>query len=197
VQYIVEPLAIFCGIGVVNFFDYIADNKPKKLTHATTITIAIITVCALLIANSATAYPQKTVIGGFQEGIWAYELDGVWWLRVSIHGDKIVATDHRISSMIFGFAKINATWDYAPLTLHAPTCAQAIDEMRKCPTPSGKKRIDYVLIDDEMRTGVALKQWETAKPMSQHAIDKFKYAPYMKVYDNGKLQIYRIDWSLL
>ena len=74
-----------------------------------------------------------------------------------------------MSSMLFGFAQLNATWDEAYNTLHASSYEEYEDELESVKTPSGKKRIDYVLLDDDIKKGLALRQWENAQPMSQKA----------------------------
>jgi hypothetical protein len=107
-----------------------------------------------------------------------------------------VATDHRLSSTIFGFAKLMCTWDSAYEILHAGRTEDALPQLRSCDTPVGKRKIDYVVIDRIMLDeGVALLQWENAQPMSKDAFNKFLDAPFEMVYDNGEVWVFRVNWS--
>ena len=94
--------------------------------------------------------------------------------------------------MVFGFAGLNATWDGAGKTLHAPSYAESRDEIAGLDTPSGEKPIDYIFLDDDIKEGVALLQWENAEPMSQEAQEKFEEAPFIKLYEAEGVEIYGI-----
>ncbi len=95
-----------------------------------------------------------------------------------------------MSSMLFGFGGLNATWDEAYKTLHAPSYEECEDEIKSISTPSGKKSINYILLDDEIKEGVALLQWENAKPMSKAAQEKFEKYPFIKLYEANGVEIY-------
>ena len=92
--------------------------------------------------------------------------------------------------MVFGFAGLNATWDGARKTLHASSYAECQDEIAGLNTPSGEKPIDYVLLDEDIKEGAALQQWENARPMSQEAQEKFGMWPFIKLYEAGGVEVY-------
>jgi hypothetical protein len=94
-----------------------------------------------------------------------------------------------MSSMLFGFGGLNATWDSAYHTLHDDLNGSK-DELRSVKAPSGDGRINYVLIDDVIEGGVALKQWQNAEPMSKEAKAKFNEPPFQKVYEGRGVDIY-------
>ena len=122
-------------------------------------------------------------------------MEAVFWVKENLPGATI-ASDHRLSSMLFGFADTFPSWEYAPTLFHSNFFNnESKDELLSCKTPSGEKRIDYVFVDKTMKEkGVALSQYENAEPMSKESIEKFNHAPFVKIYDNGYVQIYRIDW---
>ena len=155
------------------------------------ITAAGFVICLMVIC-ATFSYPPQSVVGGFEEGTTDRELESCFWVRESMEDGITVATDHRMSSMMFGFANVNSSWEYAPKTLHAAT----FDEMRKeaigVTVPAGWKRLDYVVISDSIKSGVALEQWVSAKPMAKSAVTKFETNPFLKLYDNGEVCIYRI-----
>ena len=184
VQYMVPPMALLGGFGFVMFATSGIEKKFSKRMFG------VITVVIVLALAAAMAYPPKEVLGGFQEGTSHEDMQAVYWARESLPEDITVASDHRMSSMIFGFGRLNATWDSAQKTLHAPSYAECRDEIEGLDTPSGEKPIDYILLDNDIKEGAALLQWENARPMSQEAQDKFERAPFIKLYEAGGVEIY-------
>jgi 4-amino-4-deoxy-L-arabinose transferase-like glycosyltransferase len=185
-QYLVFPLALLAGIGIVMVFDILGkkERKVKSLAYC---------VIFLLIALSAfSAYPPKDIMGGFSEGTSPEDMQAVVWAGESLEPGATVASDHRMSSMIFGFGGLNATWDAAENTLHGESLSEFQDELESIKIPSGEKSIDYVLLDDDIKEGAALLQWENAEPLSQGARDKFQKWPFVKLYEANGVEVYGI-----
>ena len=67
-------------------------------------------------------------------------------------------------------------------------------EVKQVSIPAGDKRLDFVLITNKIQSGVTLKQWDPAEPMSDSAINKFDSEPFIKLYDNGDAKLYYIDF---
>ncbi|MDI6916624.1 MAG: hypothetical protein QMC80_02370 [Thermoplasmatales archaeon] len=186
-QYITAPLLMFAGLGIVKFYDACEKNKLKNIFFAFSFAI-------LLLLAPFSCYPSTNVLGGFEEGTDCKDMEAVFWVKENLPGAAI-ASDHRMSSMLFGFADTFPTWEYAPTVFHSSSFNESKDELLNCRTPSGEKRIDYVFIDKTMKEkGVALTQYENAEPMSTQSIEKFNHAPFVKIYDNGYAQVYRINW---
>jgi hypothetical protein len=145
----------------------------------------------MLIAISAlSAYPPKDIMGGFSEGTSEADIQGVLWARDSLEPGATVASDHRMSSMIFGFGGFNATWDEADGTLHGESYGEFRDELESIDIPSGNKQINYVFLDDDIKEGAALLQWENAEPMSMKARDKFHNWPFVKLYEANGVEVF-------
>ena len=119
-------------------------------------------------------------------------MQGVLWAGEHLESGATVASDHRMSSMIFGFGDLNATWDAGENTLHGETYDEFQEEVASLKVPSGTKPINYVLLDDDIKEGAALLQWENARPMSQKAKDKFQKWPFIKLYEADGVEIYGI-----
>jgi hypothetical protein len=158
-------------------------NLKHKVTASSFIFILFV-LCGLF------AYPPLEVVSGFEEGTTQQEVESCIWLRENLPVGSTVASDHRMSSMVFGFGTRNATWEYAPKTFHEDSFEDIVDELERVNIPAGKKRIDYILLSKAIENGVALEQWETAQPMSPDAINKFDSEPFLKLYDNGDVKIY-------
>jgi hypothetical protein len=184
-QYMVPPMALLAGAGLVMLYNSTEINVKFSRRMVGALLIAV-----LLALTAVMAYPPKEVLGGFQEGTSREDIQAVFWARESLPGHSTVASDHRMSSMVFGFAGLNATWDGARKTLHASTYTECRDEIAGLKTPSGEKSIDYVLLDKDIKEGAALLQWENADPMSQEAQEKFEEWPFIKLYEAGGVEVY-------
>jgi hypothetical protein len=215
--YAFEAIALFGGLGAVKIFDLLVskkgsnfvraeDNKelidpmPRKNTkmfvpraplHLRLIAVTFIMV--ILIFCGIYSYPPLNVLSGFEEGTNEEELEACFWARENQENDMTIASDHRLSSMMFGFAGLNSTWEYAPKTLHGESYDEIRSEVASARIPAGNKRIDYVIITNSIKEGVALEQWTTAQPMSSKAINKFESEPFIKLYDNGVAELYFIN----
>ncbi len=187
-EYLMIPLAVLVGLGIVLLLNIWLSSKKKAVS------MAIILI--LFSLSTFSAYPEKNIMGGFQEGTIDEEMSTISWVKYSVKTAKnTISTDHRMSSLLFGFTGINATWDASPNTLYGETFAEAEEEMRTCYTPSGIKQIDYVLINEDIKQGAMLLVWENAEPLSDKAIKKFDDMPFIKTFDNGDGQIYMVDWN--
>ncbi len=186
-QYLMPPLALVIGLGMVMMFNNLSeDNKSYKK-------ILVVGLMGVLLGlTTLSAYPSKEVMGGFQEGTSQEDMQAVFWARESLNKGATVATDHRMSSMLFGFASLNATWDEADKTLHASSYEECRDEIERISIPSGEKPIDHVLLDNDIKSGVALLQWENAEPMSLEAKKKFEIWPFIKLYEANGVEVYGI-----
>jgi hypothetical protein len=187
-EYVTLPAALMVGWGISYFSDLSFDKGPGT-SKGPRMALAV-GVTGLLVLGAVTAYPPPALIGGFEEGTTCRELGAVAWIGSEVpQRQSLVATDHRMSSMVFGFGNVNATWDEAPHTFHDDLNGSKA-ELQNVGAPSGHARISYVLIDDIIKDGVALRQWENAKPMSKEAVAKFNDPPFTKIYEKGDLDIY-------
>ena len=187
-EYITLPLALLAGFGVCYMADLHFEFGPGTSKGPRLAVAAGITV--LVLASAVTAYPPNQLLGGFEEGTTCKELGAVVWAGQEIPTrQSLVATDHRMSSMLFGFAGLNATWDSAYHTLHDDLNGSRA-ELQDVEAPSGHSRINYVLIDDVIENGVALNQFQNAEPMSKEAKAKFSEPPFQKVYEGRGVDIY-------
>jgi hypothetical protein len=155
-------------------------------------------VVALLVVNAALAYPPPAILAGFQEGTTQGEMAGVRWAAANVRlaPDAVIAADHRMSSMLFGFAGLNATWEYAPRTFQAASFADARAEMERVASPSGPKRVDAIFLSLSMREGLALLQWDAARPLSAAAQAKFDADPhYQALCRSAEVVIYQVVWE--
>lgn len=182
-DYLVVPLAVLAGLGAVTL-----RALPAPLVRLGPAALAV-----LVVLNGAAAYPPPAVMGGFQEGITDAEMAAVGWAGDHLPREAVAATDHRLSSVLFGYAGVDATWDSAGPVLHAPNASAAVDN-RRLPTPTGVRNVTHVVVSPVMREeGVALYQWENAEPLSEAAVEKFRDPAFERVYDREGVQIHRFN----
>lgn len=185
-QYLAQPLVLLSSLGIVKLYGLL--DKRKK-------SVLAIVIGVLLVSTGVTSCPPPSAMGGFNEGITHKDLEAALWMRDNVPLGSVVASDHRMSSTVFGFAERMCTWDSAYTILHAESYEEALPQLMSCETPAGKKRIDYVVIDRIMlESGVALFFWESAEPMSESAFNKFFEEPFDLVYENGEVWVFRVNW---
>jgi hypothetical protein len=183
-QYFIAPMAVLIGAGAVYLHDSWNNGQNRRAAVSGAVALsALVAMCAV------TAYPPREMMGGFEEGISFDEMDGVAWLRENGRPAVLVATDHRLSSMTFGFAGLNASWDDARDTLHG-NLSEARLEMAGLEAPSGLHRVDLVLLSPSIESGAALTQWETARPLGGEALAKFSSEAFLKVYESNGVRAF-------
>ncbi len=183
-QYLMEPMALFAGAGVALIHD-----QWNLRRRAGSSLIAAGALLAGLLLVGATSYPPKEVLGGFEEGTTAAEMDSALWLRDGKGGWELLATDHRMSSICFGIAGLNASWDDARMTLHG-NLSEAEEEIHGLEVPSGLHAIDLVLLSPSVVEGAALVQWESARPIRGEALAKFSSPLFLRIYEAGGVVVF-------
>ena len=174
--YLLAPLALMAGAGFVTLLRTQPSARRPRFAAG---------LAAILLCGALTAYPPAAVMGGFQEGSSQAELGCVLWAR-QVESGALVVSDHRLSSLVFGLAQRDASWENGADVITAPGV------VREVGTPAaGLQPVGYVLLSNELRSGMALLQWEPAQPLPTEAAAKFGSASYPAVHDAGGCQLYR------
>ncbi|OGS49739.1 MAG: hypothetical protein A3K65_05255 [Euryarchaeota archaeon RBG_16_68_12] len=185
VEYVVVVLAVLVGAGLSRVVELGGAGRRRATAFA---------LVAVLVTGSAlSAFPPPGLLVNFEEGIRPAAVGPAYW--AGGHVDGLLATDHRPSTLVFGFGGVDATWDTAPLSITAPDFASARAEMCAVRSPAGVGRVDYVLIDADLVGGVQLSPFGPASPLSPAAEAKFGDLPYQKVFDSGYAQVYFVNWG--
>ncbi len=186
VEYMIVTLALPVGAGFARLLE-LGDVQRRRLAAGT--------VAGLLVAGGAlSAFPPTGLLVNYEEGARPTALDVSYWAGRNVDG--LLATDHRASTLVFGFGGVDATWDTTDLAITAPDFAIARSQMCLAGVPPSQRRVDYVLIDADLAQGVQLSPFAPAEPLSAAARAKFSEAPYMKMYDSGYAQVYFVNWGL-
>lgn len=184
-EYVAVVIAILAGVGAASLLR----ASPAGWRRG-----AIVVVLTLLVLSAATSLPARQAVGNHFEGTRPHGVNVILWTAHRTWG--ITASDHRVSSTLFGFTGQRATWDVAPLTLTAPTFEAARSEMEWVEDlPGGPGRIDFVILDGDLLLGATLLPWDPATPLSEEARAKFLEWHYLKLYDDGYSQVYWVNWG--
>jgi hypothetical protein len=182
-QYLVEvgaPIAAVAVAYAARTAGSLAFPAKRHMARAT----ATVLIAALLGSCLFTTFPTKSELVGFQEGTVDSEVAALVWMTWDIPG-AYVATDHRLSSMTFGFAYQDASWEASTPILTGTDKAAVCNALATVKSPSGGTNVTIVLVSDDVVGGAALSQWDAATPLSAAAMAKFDTGPFVRAFDNG------------
>jgi hypothetical protein len=189
-EYLFIPLGLMIAVGAARFLARVRDRAGRRAFLA-----GVLGVVVLLAANAAIVYPPQADLGGFEEGLTHGDA-GIWlWIGIAAPPAAVVASDHRLSSMVFGFDGNPATWDSTPALFTGSNWSQARADLEGSTAPTVVRPIDLVAIDPVMHVGVALNPAGAALPLSADALRWFQSAPFVPVYENGEYVVYLVDAS--
>ncbi len=190
VEYLLIPIGLLVAVGLARLVARAHDRGGRRAMAA-----AMTGVVVLLAANAAIVYPPQSAFGGFEEGLTPGDAALWMWVGIAAPPTWVVATDHRLSSMIFGFDRNPATWVTTPDLFNGANWSEAAAELRStgAPNPADSRPVDLVAVDSVMYHGVALNPANLAQPLSASAIAWFERAPFIPLYENGQNVVYLVD----
>ncbi|MGA8542571.1 MAG: hypothetical protein WB947_03395 [Thermoplasmata archaeon] len=191
-EYLFLPLGLMVAVGLARLVARAGDRAGRRAFVAASLGVVL-----LLAANAAIVYPPQADLGEFEEGLTHGDA-GLWmWVGIAEPRSAVVASDHRLSSMIFGFDGNRATWDSTPALFTGSNWSAAVSELRHSDAPNNPLPIDLVAVDSVMYGGVALNPSNASQPLSAAAIAWFEGLPFVLLYENGQDVVYLVDASLL
>ncbi len=194
VEYLFLPLGLLVAVGAGRLVARAEDRAGRRALAAGAIAIGL-----LLAANAAIVYPPQTSFGGFEEGLTRGDAALWMWVGIAAAPGFTVASDHRLSSMLFGFDGDLATWVTTPALFTGANRSAAMAELRSAgvPNPAEPRPIELVAIDAVMFQGVALDPAQLAEPISANATLWFELPAFVPLYENGAETVYLVDAPLL
>jgi hypothetical protein len=201
VQYFMLPVALLAGAGLMHFLALLETKEGRKKALAGA-------VAGFAVLSAWGAYPPPDKFAGFDESLDERDFSMAQWSRASLAGCEelprctgtkdrpAVASDHRLSSALYSFGVLYATWDTTPRLFHNDSFDAGVRaELAGPQAPHAARRVDYVAYDRTMESGVALDPNAQASRPSEAAIAKFEGCPFTRIYDNGYARVYLIDWG--
>ncbi len=189
-EYLLIPIALLAAVGAARLVARIDSRAGRRAAVAAAVALVV-----LVGANAAIVYPPQTLFGGFEEGLTHGDAALWMWVGLAAPATWTVASDHRLSSMIFGFDGNPATWTTTPVlfTGSASEAPQAYAELRGSGTPYIDRPIDLVAVDSVMHAGVAGNPSGLAPPLSGAAIAWLDEMPFVPIYEDGQNIVYLVD----
>ena len=194
VEYLFLPIGLLVAVGSARLVARAGTAGGHRAAFAATVAVVLVVA-----ANAAIAYPPQADFGGFQEG-YTHGDAALWmWVGVALPPGTTVASDHRLSSVLFGFDGLRATWVTTPALFTGASWSSARAELNASgvPNPADAAPIEYVVLDGVMYGGVALDPAALAPPLSAAAVGWFGEAGFVPVYENGPEVVYLVDLSAL
>ena len=191
-EYAILPLGLLAAVGAGAVVASLRDAGGRRAATAAALGIGV-----LFAANAAIAYPPPQDFAGFEEGL-TFADAALWgWAGIAMSTPVTVASDHRLSSMLFGFDGLSATWDSTPQLFTGTSWSGASAELNASYAPHGTPMpIDAVAVDSTMRSvGVALDPGQLAQPMSPQAASWLSGPPFVVLYENGPQAVYWVAGS--
>jgi len=190
VEYIFLPLGLLIAVGAARLVARAGERRGGRAMVA-----AAVAVVLLVAANAAIVYPHQSDFGGFEEGLTHGDAALWMWVGVGVPAGSTVASDHRLSSFLFGFDGVRATWVTTPSLFTGTNWSAARAELNASgvPNPALSAPIEYVALDGVMVGGVALSPSALAVPLSPEAVAWFGLAGFVPVYENGGEVVYLVD----
>jgi hypothetical protein len=188
-EYLIVPVALLAAVGAGRLIARAGSRAGRRAIVA-----GAVAALVLVAANGAIVYPPPADFGGFQEGLTHGDA-AVWmWIGLAEPSNQTVASDHRLSSLIFGTDGNPATWVTTPSLFNGNDPGAATAELRASgvPNPATARPIDLVVVDGVMRTGVALNPSDLAAPLSPAAIAWLSQLPFLPLYENGYVVVYLV-----
>ena len=190
-EYLLIPLGFLAALSLGRIVARLGDRGGRRAVAAGSVALVL-----LLTANAAIAYPPPADLGGFQEGLTNGDA-AVWlWVGIGLPPTAVVASDHRISSMVFGFDGNPSTWGSTqyPFTGSPGDWSLVASELNASFAPHGTKQpVDAVIVDGVMYGGVALDPSQLAMPLSSAAQVWLSEAPFVPIYESGPQVVYWVD----
>ncbi len=194
VEYLFLPIGLLVAVGTARLV-----TRAGTVGGRGAFVAASVAVMVVLAANAAIAYPPPSDFGGFEEGLTKGDAALWMWAGVALPAGSTVATDHRLSSFLFGFDQLRATWVTTPALFTGTNWSEARAELvaSGVPNPASAAPIEYVAVDGVMYGGVALDPSTLAAPLSPEAVQWFTYPGFVPVYENGPEVVYLVDLAAL
>ncbi|MFW5927781.1 MAG: hypothetical protein ACOCSL_01165 [Thermoplasmatota archaeon] len=155
-SFLLMPLSILLGLGIIQIVTLYNPFKKKNRN----IILAIV-AASLLLWSIPFTYPAQESISGYQEGSeWDDVEAGVWSTQI----EGKIATDHRMSAVLFASGNDNLTWTEGFNIYFSSVDSDIRNELDEL-------NISYILWDQDMLKGVATAPGRTPYRFDESAFE--------------------------
>lgn len=183
-EYVLLFIALFAGGGMLAATEL--KGRGRRQLFALVLSLALV-----LAGGTATALVAVTTTPSKIGATPAPDLSADQWLGLNTPTGTTVASDHRLSSLVFGFADRNATWEKGSYPIFsAGNTAALLSNLNMTTTPSGNKPINYLMLDTYMVQGANFYPNQTAIPVSPAVLAELQGDDFILLYSNGFSSVY-------
>ena len=172
-SFLMLPLSILLGLGVIQIFTLYNPFRKKNRN-----VIFVILITFLLLWSVPFTYPDQESVSGYQEGSDWDDVEAGIWTR---HIQEKIATDHRMSAVLFGVGNDNLTWTEGYHIYFSSDTSEIREELTTL-------NISYMLWDQDMLKGVATSPGVTPHRFNARALDY--YRTNYSVYKTEECEMY-------
>jgi hypothetical protein len=179
IEYTVLMLPVFAGF-------YISDKGEKrKIVAVSLVTLFLLASCISMLTMNQMLMPSKTGASPVQD------IDASLWIRYNTQHNSTVASDHPLSSIVFGFGERNATWEKGGYPIFEATSESALlAHLMNASTPAGTRTVDFLLIDSYMYSEGNYYPNQSALPVSPAFSSALDSSYFLLLYSNGFTDVY-------
>ncbi len=189
-EYIAYPICILSAIGFFALIELKDGMEWREIALKTKAMIAVF--IAVMLVSGATTYAVQRTTSQFEESLSTQVNDAIIWLEDNAPANTTVASDHRISNVLWqrGF---NATYDYAYNLWFEPRWndTACLNELLGHGIGQEYGRVGYIVIDSVMvRDGVQSNINETPRVINGTVYEKFNHEPFELMYETVSIERY-------
>ncbi|MBX8631202.1 MAG: hypothetical protein J9259_01575 [Thermoplasmata archaeon YP2-bin.285] len=185
VEYLYLLLAFLVGFGVVGTLELYF--KPEAR-----IWVSVIVAFALIFSTMAVTFQSAAISSPSKIGATPYEdLQAANWIAWNTPRNSTFASDHRLSSIVFGYGGREATWEFGGYPIfHSTGLHDLLANLNLSETPAGSARIGYIIVDREMVNSANFYPNQPDLPIPTSVLSMLKTYYFVEVYTNGFATVY-------
>jgi len=182
IEYLSLFLLPFAGAGIFGL------SRSTGMARA----MAVFMVAALIVSSGFSLYFSAAVTPASKIGATpAQDINAANWMLWNANRSYAVVSDHRLSSIAFGFGGMNATWEKGGYPVFTTTSITLLERMLlNVSTPAGAEAGGYIFIDKYMLQAANFYPNMPAVPVPAGFVSDMENSSFICVYSNGFATIY-------
>jgi hypothetical protein len=185
IEYLYLILSFIVGFTAITAVEVLL--KPERRVWGA-VTVGMMLVLSTVLVTAASpqlSSPSKIGATPFQD------LDASNWALWNTQKNSTFASDHRLSSIIFGYGNREATWEFGGYPIfHSADIGQLLENLNSSRTPQGPAKIGYIILDKEMLASANFYPNQPDNPIPPYFETMLRSQYFVEVYTNGFATIY-------
>ncbi|MBX8633062.1 MAG: hypothetical protein KHF84_00935 [Thermoplasmata archaeon] len=185
IEYLYLILSFIVGFAAITSIEVLLKPERRVWGAVAVAVILILSTSSITAASTQLSSPSKIGATPFQD------LDASNWAAWNTQKNSTFASDHRLSSIIFGYGNREATWEFGGYPVfHSADIQQLLERLNSSRTPYGPARVGYIILDKEMLASANFYPNQPDNPIPPYFEAMLKTQYFVEVYTNGFATIY-------